>query len=216
MSIVEIICKKHGIFKQPASTHLFGYGCSQCGGSKTLTLFEFIKKANKTHNNKYDYSLSEYINNKTKLLIICKTHGSFLQNAKNHMNGSGCPKCKQPKNEQKTGTFLKEILPNVPIHPHKEFTAKGLNSLEKIIVDYYFELGDRKYIVEYNGIQHYQPIRFGNIKKETSEKVFAYQQKRDQFLRELCKKEDISLIEIDGRKIVGPKIKQFLVGIFQS
>ena len=38
---------------------------------------EFINKANKVHNGKYDYSKVEYVNAKTKICIICPEHGEF-------------------------------------------------------------------------------------------------------------------------------------------
>ncbi len=44
---------------------------------KRLTNEEFIIKAKKIHGDKYDYSLVNYINNTTKIKIICSTHGSF-------------------------------------------------------------------------------------------------------------------------------------------
>lgn len=40
---------------------------------------EFILDAVKIHGNKYDYSLVEYTNCKTKVKIICKKHGVFEQ-----------------------------------------------------------------------------------------------------------------------------------------
>jgi uncharacterized C2H2 Zn-finger protein len=57
----------------------------------------FIEKANKIHNNKYDYSKVQYKNTSTKVEIICKEHGSFFQLPSNHIgkrNKNGCPKCK--------------------------------------------------------------------------------------------------------------------------
>ena len=52
---------------------------------------DFIEKANLVHNNKYDYSLVNYINNKTKIKIICKLHGIFEQTPDSHLRGRGCP-----------------------------------------------------------------------------------------------------------------------------
>lgn len=37
----------------------------------------FIKKSNKIHNNRYDYSLVDYIKSSIKVKIICLTHGIF-------------------------------------------------------------------------------------------------------------------------------------------
>lgn len=60
---------------------------------KYLTTEEFIIKANLIHNNKYDYTKSNYVNNNTKLTIICKDHGSFEQRPVDHFKGQGCPYC---------------------------------------------------------------------------------------------------------------------------
>lgn len=53
----------------------------------------FITKSSKVHNNKYDYSLVNYVNSKTKVIIICPTHGEFEQQPNNHSSGRGCSKC---------------------------------------------------------------------------------------------------------------------------
>ena len=44
---------------------------------KKKTTEQFIKDARLVHGDKYDYSLVEYVNNSTKLIIICKAHGEF-------------------------------------------------------------------------------------------------------------------------------------------
>jgi len=56
---------------------------------------QFLKKANKVHNNKYGYSKMEYVNRETKIAIICPDHGEFQQKPRNHLLGyEGCDKCK--------------------------------------------------------------------------------------------------------------------------
>lgn len=58
----------------------------------------FINKANKIHNNMYDYSLVNYKNVNIKVKIICEKHGSYLKSPKNHLyNKQGCPKCSNSK-----------------------------------------------------------------------------------------------------------------------
>ena len=54
----------------------------------------FIEKAKKIHGNIYDYSLVNYINNHTKIKIICE-HGIFEQTPKKHLFGQGCKKCNE-------------------------------------------------------------------------------------------------------------------------
>jgi very-short-patch-repair endonuclease len=53
----------------------------------------FISKAIKIHGDKYEYSKVNYINAKTKVTIICKTHGEFSQTPSNHLNRHNCQKC---------------------------------------------------------------------------------------------------------------------------
>ncbi len=61
---------------------------------QTLTTEQYIKKANKVHNNKYDYSKVDYINSKTKIIITCHEHGDWETRPDNHINAnSGCPIC---------------------------------------------------------------------------------------------------------------------------
>ena len=67
--------------------------------SKKFTKEDFVKKAKKIHGDKYDYSKIEYINNSTKVCIICPEHGEFWQQPNNHLQGQGCPKCKGKGND---------------------------------------------------------------------------------------------------------------------
>ena len=59
-----------------------------------MSVEEFISKAKQVHGSKYDYSKVEYINNKTKVCIICPIHGEFTQTPHNHISQKqGCPVC---------------------------------------------------------------------------------------------------------------------------
>lgn len=95
---VCIICPEHGEFLQTPHNHLSGSSCPECGINnaaklRTKSIVDFISKANVVHENKYDYSKAEYINNHTKICIICPIHGEFWQMPPSHLNGHGCPKC---------------------------------------------------------------------------------------------------------------------------
>ena len=61
--------------------------------TKKKTTEQFINEAKKIHGDKYDYSKVEYVNNLTKVCIICPEHGEFWQTPKQHLRGQGCPKC---------------------------------------------------------------------------------------------------------------------------
>lgn len=97
---IEVICLIHGLFKILPTNMLYKHeGCKFCGiekmsKSKSLTKQEFIKRAKLIHGDKYDYSLVDYKNNKTKIKIICKQCGTiFEQLPENHLKYKGCPNC---------------------------------------------------------------------------------------------------------------------------
>lgn len=106
---VEIICKTHGPFEQRASSHLDGCGCPMCQRewseshkanhaasarkSRGMTTDEWIRRAKAVHGDKYDYSETAYVNQRTDVTIICPKHGVFTQKADSHLRGFGCKKC---------------------------------------------------------------------------------------------------------------------------
>jgi very-short-patch-repair endonuclease len=98
---ILIICKKHGVFKQRANSHLRGNGCYECWiEDMYYTQDEFIKQANKVHKkNKYNYSLVVYRGCKIPIKIVCrkKSHGTFKQMPQDHLQGNGCCKCNKFK-----------------------------------------------------------------------------------------------------------------------
>ena len=96
---IKIMCKEHGEFIQQADAHIRQkQGCPTCGKirqtlKRKKTIEKFIEDAKKIHADKYDYSKSIYINDNSKIVIICKDHGEFEQKATNHLQGKGCNKC---------------------------------------------------------------------------------------------------------------------------
>lgn len=55
----------------------------------------FIKKAIELHGiNTYQYGLVQYVDNNTKVPVLCYKHGEFLVTPNNHVSKAiGCPKC---------------------------------------------------------------------------------------------------------------------------
>ncbi len=97
---VKIICPQHGAFPQSPNKHLAGQGCISCGvdqqhEQQRKTLKEFLNEARNIHGEQYDYSLVEYVNNRTPVTIICADHGEFSQAPEKHLAGQGCPDCAQ-------------------------------------------------------------------------------------------------------------------------
>lgn len=81
---------------------------------KTLTKDEFIARCSAVHGDFYNYSLVEYVNNRTKVRIICPLHGEFRQKPQHHMKGSGCKECgihsRAAKRRKSTAQFITEAI----------------------------------------------------------------------------------------------------------
>lgn len=180
---VKIICSIHGEFEQTPNGHLKGNNCDKCGGSSKLTIGEFIKKSDEIHSNKYDYSLSEYVRTDIKINIICPKHGIFNQLVNNHLRGYGCPICKESKGEKEIRNHL--IKNNIKfIQQHKFDDCKNIKPLP---FDFY--LPDYNTCIEFNGKQHYEPIKYfgGRV-------VYDKLIKRDKIKMEYCHNNNIPLI----------------------
>jgi len=90
---IRIRCPKHGWFEQTPGNHTTR-GCDRCGGTRTTSTEEFIKKAQAVHGLRYDYSRVNYVNNRTLVTLVCPEHGEFEQRPVNHVNMKrGCWKC---------------------------------------------------------------------------------------------------------------------------
>lgn len=92
---VCIICPEHGEFWAKPSVFLSSInGCPECSGLHKWNTEKFIEKAKEIHGDKYDYSLTHYVNKRTPVSIICPIHGVFKQNPHNHIfQKQGCPEC---------------------------------------------------------------------------------------------------------------------------
>jgi hypothetical protein len=88
-----IVCFYHGKFYQSPLKHLSGRGCPKCANNIHLTTNEFIYRALKIHNNKYNYDFTNYKSTHEKICIVCPIHGKFYQSPSKHLRGQGCSKC---------------------------------------------------------------------------------------------------------------------------
>ena len=68
---------------------------------------EFIDKANLIHNDKYDYSMVEYVKSSVKVKIICPVHGVFEQTPNKHLAGQGCKQCGRDSTKTGRDEFIK-------------------------------------------------------------------------------------------------------------
>lgn len=124
---VEIICKKHGIFKQTPNAHLTSKGCNKCGtiiraNKNRFTINCFINKAKITHNNFYNYEKTKYIKSIDKVIITCPIHGDFEQIANSHIQGAGCYECGELKRINSKKILFSEFIKRAVITHSNKYT----------------------------------------------------------------------------------------------
>ena len=143
--------------------------CHKCGGSERLTIdiFKDIAK------NMGGICVSNsYVNIKQKLLFQCseghrwKTSGLSIKNQK-----SWCPVCSSGKTQKKLFNILTEIFPDKDIYNnYTEFDWLATRKGGKQEIDIY--IPELKLAIEYDGEQHFRPVRFGGI---------SYKRAKDKF-----------------------------------
>ena len=115
----------------------------------TLTNIQFIERAQKKYNNKYDYSLIEYTHSKNKIEIKCNLHNFlFFQKPNDHLSGyEGCPKCSpvgSSKEEKEIADYIKTFYSGQIIENDREqIKLKELDIL----------IPEKNFAIEYNGLR---------------------------------------------------------------
>jgi hypothetical protein len=171
---VNITCPLHGDFPQPPRDHLVGKGCYECGiESRKSNTKDFIKNSQEIHflydedGNKipkYTYDNVVYIASYKKVMITCPIHspkhGDFPQSPNNHLQGYGCPWCKESKGEKR----IKQILFEKSINyiQQKKYddciSYRSRNGLSKTCfkLKFDFYLSENNTLVEYDGEYHFK------------------------------------------------------------
>ena len=189
-----IICPKHGEFWQSPKHHLNGSHCPKCANIKRGETFrinteDFIKKAKLIHGDKYDYSKVKYVTTEVKVCIICPEHGEFWQTPHNHLNNHGCPECNSSRLENEIEVLLKKE--NIDFERWKTFN--WLKNKQEMELDFYlpkYNIG-----IECQGEQHYKPVNFtGKLSEKQLNENFKKQNERDNLKKELCAKNNITLL----------------------
>jgi hypothetical protein len=192
-----IICKIHGKFFQGPETHLSGSGCPTCGNlaknrDRRLGRDEFIRRSINAHGNKYDYSKVDYINELTKVRIICRNHGEFLQIPSDHQRGMGCRKCSCSKGEVAIEKWLVENKIYFK-HYHNYSDLRGPSN-RLLTFDFYVPY--KNLLVEFDGEQHYKITSFGSASKKDSIEKFRNLMRNDSLKNQYCIKNNIPLLRI--------------------
>ncbi len=143
---------------------------------------------------KYNYSKTNYINAKTKVIITCPEHGDFLQNPDNHLRKHyGCPKCNESKGEFSIDYYLRKN--NIIFEREKMFLddygPKGWP------LPYDFYLPEKNLLIEYQGEQHFKPVCYGGISLQKAKKMLKERRHYDWLKRKYARDKKIDIVYIN-------------------
>jgi hypothetical protein len=177
-------------FLQSPTQHLIGQGCKICADNRLrYDINSFIEKARKVHNDKYNYDLAEYVDSNIKVKIFCKECNVFFeQRPADHMQGIGCPKCRESKGENRVAAYLEKINEYFIIQK----TFDDLKDIRKLRFDFYLPKHNK--IIEFDGAGHFMAI--WGASDESKQKNFEDCQKRDKIKNEWAIKNDIPMLRI--------------------
>jgi len=192
-TLVTIICKKHGPFEQRPHNHLHdGCGCPSCGKVKRKHTKEFVQESKQIHGQKYDYKLTEYVNSRTKVKIVCPKHGAFVQSPAKHLQGNGCPLCKETYGERQIRVWLEQ-------HYIKYVFQKRFNNCRQILpLPFDFFLPQHNLCIEYDGMQHFEEGIGKSFqgKYVFTRKMWKSLSERDDIKSQWCLENNIKLLRI--------------------
>lgn len=172
-------------YNQRIFSHLLGSKCPKCAGNARHTLESVQEKSNEIHNNEYEI-LSDPKGSKSKIKIlhrICERQ--FTQTVSDHLCGCGCTHCNISRGEK----IIENYLIENNLKYTKQKTFDGCKFKNKLKFDFYLE--DYNKCVEFDGPQHFKPIRFFGGKK-----TFNLQKQKDLIKDNFCKENNIDLLRI--------------------
>lgn len=145
--------------------------------------------------------VGDYINTDTAILHKCKVCGHIWPIKPNHtLAGHGCPVCNQSRGEREISGWLDES--HIKYIPQHKFS----DCRDKLPLPFDFYLPQENICIEYDGLQHFEPIDwFGG---EESLKITQY---HDNIKTNYCKENKITLIRIAYNQSVIEELNKILL-----
>lgn len=198
--------KCENTYQVTPSHFLEGTRCPYCsakasGKARRKTSVEFKQEVSSLVDNDYTF-LDTYVNNDTKIKVKHNRCGHVYKVRPTDFlsHRTRCPYCNMPKEEK----VIAKILDTFNINYEIQKTFDDL--VDKTNLSYDFYIPDQSILIEYQGIQHYQPVDvFGGNNR------FAIQQKHDRMKADYAKTHNYKLIAVPYTEDTFSKIKKYLL-----
>ena len=203
MLVRHNLCKNE--YEVPWGHFRGGYRCPRCSGVERLNNRKIDKRMLELVGNEY-IRLGRYLNAHTKMLIkhnLCGNEYEVKWN--NFKTGRRCPKCNESKGEKE----ISDILNSLGIKYTSQKRFPECKHKKTLPFDFYIHNKNTKLLIEFDGMQHYEPIKhFGGEEK------LKLTQLRDSIKNKFAKENNIPLLRIsyleeeDIENIVMNKLKE--------
>lgn len=112
--------------------------------ARLKTRKEFEEGFYRVHGDKYSLEKADYVNDSTKVCIVCPIHGEFSATPNNLLKGKGCPKCNHRSTAYTTEEWIEIMHEKYPLNDYS-------------ITDYVNNTTKIKFICPIHGVQEQQP-----------------------------------------------------------
>ena len=182
---------------------LSGSRCPICWNESKLGKFQkdtnqFANEIKEKYKNEYTI-IGEYVGARTKTEVRHNKCGNIFEvSPDNLLRGKGCPYCFESKGEKRIEKYLKENNIGYTL----QFKINKCRNIRPLPFD--FAILDNEslmYLIEYDGKQHFQPIKFfGGI--ESFKDIII----KDDIKNRFCTKNNISLLRISYKENINKKL----------
>ena len=193
--------KCNHVYSVSPTNFIRGSRCPYCNGNARKTNKQFKQEIYELVGNEYTF-LEDYRGNETKIKVKHNKCGKIYEVKPSNFLyvKRRCPYCNSPKGE----LIINKMLKSLGINYETQKTFDDLKDTKLLSYDFY--IPSQNILIEYQGIQHYEPINiFGGEDK------FKAQQKHDQMKLEYAKEHGYNLIAIPYMEDTLYKIKKYLI-----
>lgn len=169
---------------------VLNHNCPKCSNHERLDQCSFIERIRMVNSNLS--VISKYKTMKDLIKVKCNKDGyEWESKAELLLRGIRCPIC----NKKSLGEInIINYLDKHNIHYETQKKFNDCKDIKPLPFDFY--IPNINTCIEYDGIQHFEPVDFAGKGKEWAEKNFNETIRRDNIKNEFCKNNGVNLVRI--------------------
>lgn len=165
-------------------------GCARCSQKEKKTTELFINEL-ATVNCDIEV-IGEYSGTHAKIACRCLKDGfEWSATPRNLLTGWGCPRCRLSRGEKRIASYLQ----TKSIDFKQQFAFDECRDEHVLLFDFY--IPSLNMAIEFDGEQHFRPVKFGGINDKSADERFAKTKLHDDIKNNYCAQNNIKLLRID-------------------